>query len=120
MNITNIVHIIGFALILIGFWGMLTQKNMIKIILGLAIVETGVQLVMVAFGFIKGRTAPILDSAVELSKASDLIVDPVPQALVLTAIVIGVAVNALMLTFVIRLYQKKRSLSINDYKELKW
>jgi len=38
----------------------------------------------------------------------------------LTAIVIGVAVNALMLTFVVRLYQKKRSLSINDYKDLKW
>lgn len=116
----NVVHVTGFALILIGFWGMLTQRNMIKIILGLAIVETGVQLVMVAFGFIEGRTAPILDSAVDLSKVADQIVDPVPQALVLTAIVIGVAVNALMLTFVIKLYQKKKSLSINDYKDLKW
>ena len=116
----NVVHVTGFALILIGFWGMLTQRNMIKIIPGLAIVEMGVQLVMVAFGFIEGRTAPILDSAVDLSKVADQIVDPVPQALVLTAIVIGVAVNALMLTFVIKLYQKKKSLSINDYKDLKW
>ncbi|MBU4485915.1 MAG: cation:proton antiporter subunit C [Candidatus Delongbacteria bacterium] len=116
----NIIHVIGFALMLIGIWGMLTQKNMIKIILGLAIAETGVQLVMVAFGFIKGRTAPILDAAVPVKDAVDMIVDPVPQALVLTAIVIGVAVNALMLTFVIKLYQKKRSLSITEYKDLKW
>lgn len=116
----NIVFIIGSALMLIGFWGMMTQKNMIKIILGLAILETGVQLVMVAFGYIEGRTAPILDAAVPVNDAVNMIVDPIPQALVLTAIVIGVAVNALMLSFVVKLFQKKRSLSINDYKELKW
>lgn len=116
----NIIHVIGFILMLIGFWGMLTQKNMIKIVLALAIVETGLQLVMVAFGFIKGRTAPILDSTELVKGAAEMIVDPVPQALVLTAIVIGVAVNALMLTFVIRLYQKKKTLSITEYKDLKW
>ena len=120
MSIMYIVQTIGFVLMIIGFWGMMTHKNMIKMILGLAIVEAGVQLVMVSFGFLEGKTAPILDSAVNLSNAVNEIVDPVPQALVLTAIVIGVAVNALMLTFVVRLYQKKKSLSINDYKELKW
>jgi len=116
----NIIHILGFILMLIGFWGMLTQKNMIKIVLAMAIVETGVQLVMVAFGFIKGRTAPILDSPELVKNAADLIVDPVPQSLVLTAIVIGVAVNALMLAFIIKLYQKKKTLSITEYKDLKW
>ncbi len=116
----NIIFLIGFALMITGFWGMLTQKNMIKIILGLAIVETGVQLIMVAFGFIEGRTAPILDSAVPVKKAVEMIVDPVPQALVLTAIVIGVAVNALALTFIIKMYQKKKSLNITEYRDLKW
>ncbi|HAQ60415.1 TPA: cation:proton antiporter [Candidatus Delongbacteria bacterium] len=116
----NIIHIIGFILMIIGFWGLLTQKNMIKIVLALAIVETGLQLVMVTFGFIKGHTAPILDSSELVKGAAEMIVDPVPQALVLTAIVIGVAVNALMLTFVIRLYQKKKTLSITEYKDLKW
>ncbi|HXK50696.1 MAG TPA: cation:proton antiporter subunit C [Clostridiales bacterium] len=116
----NAVYVTGFALIIIGLWGMLTQKNMIKMILGLAVVETGVQLIMVATGYIGGRTAPILDSAVPVKEAAEMIVDPVPQALVLTAIVIGVAVNALALTFVVRLYQKRRSLNITDYKDLKW
>jgi multicomponent Na+:H+ antiporter subunit C len=116
----NAVYVTGFALINIGLWGMLTQKNMIKMILGLAVVETGVQLIMVAVGYIGGRTAPILDSAVPVKDAAEMIVDPVPQALVLTAIVIGVAVNALALTFVVKLYQKRRSLNITDYKDLKW
>jgi multicomponent Na+:H+ antiporter subunit C len=112
--------IIASALMAIGFWGVLTKKNMIKIVLSLVLVETGVQLIMVAFGYIKGRTAPILDSSVDIPNAVNLVVDPVPQALVLTAIVIGLAVNALMLTFIVRMYQKKKSLSISDYKELKW
>jgi multicomponent Na+:H+ antiporter subunit C len=47
-------------------------------------------------------------------------VDPVPQALVLTAIVIGVAVNALLLALVIRLYRKKGTLNVEDFRELKW
>ena len=120
MSTFDLVIIIASALMLIGFWGILTKKNMIKIVLGLVLLETGVQLIMVAFGYIKDRTAPILDSAVDISNAANLVVDPVPQALVLTAIVIGLAVNALMLTFIVRMYQKKKSLSINDYKELKW
>ena len=111
---------IGFVLMSIGFWGLLTRRNMIKIVLSIAIAETGLQLAMIAIGYLKGRTAPILDAAVSLRNAVQQVVDPVPQALVLTAIVIGVAVNALMLTFVIRLYQHKNSLDISDYRELKW
>lgn len=111
---------LGFILMLIGFWGMVTRRNMIKIVLSIAIAETGLQLAMISIGYIKGRTAPILDSAVSKLQAVNQVVDPVPQALVLTAIVIGVAVNALMLTFVIRLYQHKNSLDISDYRELKW
>jgi len=116
----TIVLGIGFILMLIGFWGLLTRRNMIKMVLSIAIAETGLQLIMIAVGFIKGRTAPILNSDV-LKLEGDLKgVDPVPQALVLTAIVIGVAVNALMLTFVIRLYQQKKSLDISDYRDMKW
>jgi multisubunit Na+/H+ antiporter MnhC subunit len=44
----------------------------------------------------------------------------VPQALVLTAIVIGVGVTALMLAYAYRLYEKKRSLDIAKFMDLKW
>ncbi|OQX83728.1 MAG: cation:proton antiporter [Candidatus Latescibacteria bacterium 4484_7] len=114
------VLILGFILIVIGFWGILVKKNMIKIVLGIAISETGLQLSMISIGYIYHRTAPILNDAVPRSSAVKMVVDPVPQALVLTAIVIGVAVNALLLSYVISLYKHKKSLNISDYKELKW
>jgi len=117
---TTLALAIGAILILIGFWGVLTRRNMIKMVLGIAIAETGLHLVMIAVGYIRGRTAPVIDASVQATEAASLVVDPVPQALVLTAIVIGVAINALLLTFVVRLYRHKRSLDINDYTELKW
>ena len=113
-----IVLILGMFLMIIGFWGLITRKNMIRMVISIAISETGLQLGMIAIGYLKGRTAPILDSVV--TNAVQQVVDPVPQALVLTAIVIGVAVNALMLAFIIRIYQRKQTLNISDDRLLKW
>lgn len=112
--------ILGFFLLIIGIYGMLTCKNLIKIIIGFSIVDTGTHIIIVSIGYLRNRTAPILDSAVDIEDAVNKVVDPIPSALVLTAIVIGLAVTALMLSYVIKLYQKKHSLSIDDYQELKW
>lgn len=116
----TIVSILGFILVLLGLWGMLTQKNIIKIIIGFSIVDTGVHMIMVSIGYLKDRTAPILDEAVDKADALSRVVDPVPSALVLTAIVIGLAVTALMLAYAVRLHANKGSLDIHDFKELKW
>lgn len=114
----TIALITGFTLFLIGLWGILTRKNLIKMILGFSLLDTGVHIVMVSIGYIKGRTAPILDNAV--MNAVQTVVDPIPSALVLTAIVIGVAITALMLSYAVQLYKAKGSLSIDDYEELKY
>lgn len=110
----------GFVLILIGLFGALTNRNILRMIVSFSVADTGVNLVMVAVGYMHGRTAPILNEAVPVAQASALIIDPVPQALVLTAIVIGVGVTALMLAYVYKLYESKRSLDISKYTELKW
>lgn len=112
-----LVTSLGLILVVLGLWGMLTQKNIIKIIIGFSIMDTGIHLLIVSIGYIKDRTAPIMDKAVE---SASRVVDPVPSALVLTAIVIGLAVTALMLTYAIKLFEIKGSLEINDFKELKW
>ena len=117
---TQIVLILGFTLTLIGIWGLTTQKNIFKIILGFSILDTGVHLIMVSLGYIKGGTAPIFDEALTSTNALGKVVDPVPSALVLTAIVIGLAVTALMLSYAVRLYESAGTLSINKMKELKW
>ncbi len=112
--------ILGFALLLIGIYGMLSQRNLIKIVISFSIADTGTHIIIVAIGYLRGRTAPILDKAIDIANATHKVVDPIPSALVLTAIVIGLAVTALMLSFIIELYKKKKSLSIDDYQELKW
>ncbi len=109
----------GFLLILIGFYGAVSNRNILRMIVAFTIADSGVNLVIVAIGYMPGRTAPILDAAVKAGYAAARIIDPVPQALVLTAIVIGVGVTALMLAYAYKLYEKKRSLDIAKFTELR-
>lgn len=110
----------GFILILIGLFGALSHRNILRMIVAFTVANTGVNLVLVSVGYMRGRTAPILNDAVPAADAASRIIDPVPQALVLTAIVIGVGVTALMLAYAYRLYQSKLSLDISRHTELKW
>ena len=84
----EIVSLLGFLLLFIGLWGLLTRKNIIKMIISFSIIDTSVHVIIVSVGYIKGRTAPILDSSALKADAVSKVVDPIPSALVLTAIVI--------------------------------
>ena len=110
----------GFILLLIGLWGIISQKNILKIIISFSIIDTSIHLILVSIGYIKNRTAPIIDGPVTRADAAQQVTDPVPQALVLTAIVIGVGITALMLSYALKLYEKNKSLEIDKYKSLKW
>ncbi len=118
--ITTIAMLTGFVLILIGLYGALTNHHILRMIVSFTVANTGVNLVLVAVGYINGRTAPILDAAVPVEDALQRIIDPLPQALVLTAIVIGVGVTALMLAYAYRLYEVKGTLDISKCRDLKW
>ena len=107
-------------MILIGFWGLLTHRNILRIIIGFSLMGTGTHIIIVAIGYVRNGTAPIIDRALDLSQAASRAVDPVPSALVVTAIVIGMAVTAVMLAYAIRLYDSKKTLSIDDFTESKW
>lgn len=114
----NYIYYTGaFGLILIGLYIILVKHNLIKVIIGLGIVDTGVNLFLISVGYITKGTAPIFSKDEVKSK---LMVDPVPQALVLTAIVIGVAVLALALSLAIRLYQHYGTLNLRKIKEQRW
>jgi multisubunit Na+/H+ antiporter MnhC subunit len=113
---SHIVLITGLILILIGLSALLTHKNIIRMIIGFSLVDTGTHLVMVAIGYIKGGTAPIIDRL----DSQAVMVDPVPSALVLTSIVIGLGVTAVMLSYAIQIHKTKKSLSIDDCSEMKW
>ena len=113
----TIAMTLGFVLVLIGLWAMLSRKNIIKIIIGFSIVDTGTHVVMVGVGYLRNRTAPILDSTALRSDAIGRVIDPLPSALVLTAIVIGLAVTALMLSYALRLHRQTGTLSIDNMKD---
>ncbi|MBU1431809.1 cation:proton antiporter subunit C, partial [Myxococcota bacterium] len=103
----------ALILILVGLATALLKRDLIKMTLGFSILSAGVHLLIVALGYIKGGTAPIIDKAEMLKGASDLtvsanVMDPVPQAMVLTAIVIGVGTTALMLAVIVRLYARHK------------
>jgi len=123
---TALYTITGGLLILIGFAAIMLKRNLIKIMLGFVLVEAGVHIMIICFGYIPGRTAPIVDSpnlltdAAAMTAAPTQFVDPVVQAIVLTAIVIAVGVTALMLAYVVRLYGTHKSLDVGRYVSLKW
>jgi multicomponent Na+:H+ antiporter subunit C len=112
-----IYYIGAFGLVLIGLYIILVKRNLIKVIIGLGILDTGVNLFLISVGYITKGTAPIFSKT---GIDSERMVDPVPQALVLTAIVIGVAVLALALSLAIRLYQNYGTLNLRKIREQRW
>ncbi|MDD2386611.1 MAG: cation:proton antiporter subunit C [Bacteroidales bacterium] len=120
IGIEQISLAVGFILLLLGIWGMISQKNILKIIVSFTIFETGINVILVAIGYIRNKTAPILDSPELQTDTAEKIVDPLPQALVLTSIVIGLGVTALLLVYALKMYKQKKTLLINDYKDTKW
>lgn len=111
----NLVYVASLLLISIGLYCVVVKKNLIKIVIGIGIMEYGVNLFFILIGYRHGGTAPIMDSSV----AGATFVDPLPQALVLTAIVIGLAVTALMVSIAVRLYEKYGTLDITEMRQLK-
>ncbi|MCK4710072.1 MAG: NADH-quinone oxidoreductase subunit K [Gammaproteobacteria bacterium] len=109
---TDLIHWLlyggAIGLIVIGIVGVVTLNNIFRIVLALAIAESGANLLLVIAGFRFDAVAPILTGA----STSQLMVDPVPQALVLTAIVIGVGIQALALALVIKVYQHYQTLDL--------
>ncbi len=115
----------AIALIAIGLYAVVTKRNLIKIVLGLSILDSGVNLLFITVGYVAKGTAPIFSPAVmekykSVQEAAQAMVDPVPQALVLTAIVIGFGVTAVALALVIRLYRHHNTTNIDEIRNLKW
>jgi len=102
-------------LVLLGLAAMLFKRNLIKILMGLAILESGVNLFLVAIGYRQGGIAPIFTNA----PADAQMVLPTVQALTLTSIVIGVATLAMMLSFTMVIYKKYGTVDAQQIRKLK-
>ena len=113
------VYVLCLILFLVGLYGVLSQKNLIKLIIGLAIMEYAVNLLLIMVGYRQGGSAPILERGTDLEKFLSGAVDPLPQAMVLTSIVIGLGLTALMVAMAIRLHEKYGTFDMNKVRKLR-
>jgi len=114
MVIDNIINStnVGIILFLIGLYGLISKRNIIKMIIALNIMNGGITLFFIGLGYRSEGTAPILDE--DIMRRAKEIVDPVPQALMLTDIVIVFCLTALALSLAIKIYQSYRTLELDE------
>ncbi len=113
-NLTGyLVFSSGAVLLIGGIMIALFSKNIIKMIIGFTVAESGVNVVLLTAGYIHGKEAPIMGRITESANY----VDPLPQALVLTSIVIGLAVTALFMFYAYRFYKNHGTLNRDSREE---
>jgi multicomponent Na+:H+ antiporter subunit C len=120
------LYALCFLLFVIGLYCAVVKKNMVKIVIGIMIMEYAVNLFLIMLGYRFGGVAPIIDKG-QLELGTNQItasflsssVDPLPQALVLTAIVISLGSLALMISICIRTYERYGTFDITQIRRLR-
>ena len=102
------------ALVIIGLFAVIFIDNIIKKIIGIAFIEEGANLFLIALGYKAGGVVPIFMPGMNASWFAANSAYPLPQALVLTSIVIGASTLAAMLALAMVLYRKHGSLSARE------
>lgn len=110
-------YIASFFLIVLGLYCIVAKYNLVKTVVGLSILDYGVNLLIITIGFNPGGTAPIFTQG-EITPAS-YFVDPIPQALTLTSIVIGACVTAMSLSLVIKLEEQYGTIDTREIRRLR-
>jgi multicomponent Na+:H+ antiporter subunit C len=103
-------HYIGaMVLFCIGLYTVIMRRNIIKKLIGLNIMETSVFFFYISLGYLDQGIAPIRTGGADPGR----MVNPLPQALILTGIVVAVSVTALALSMVILLYRQYGTLDVD-------
>ncbi|MFH1212520.1 MAG: sodium:proton antiporter [Candidatus Neomarinimicrobiota bacterium] len=111
-----IIYLMCFALLLVGLYGLLTKRDMVRIIIASGITGYAANLMLVLFAYKHGALYPILEKGKTVGER--VMVDPLPQALVLTSIVIELGITAMLVALAIRLFEKYKTFDITKIKRL--
>ena len=115
MELLGLYHYLVFAvLLMIGFYAVIAKSNLIKKLIGLSIFQSAVFLLYITMGKVDGGTAPIIQAGVE----NPVFSNPLPQVLILTAIVVGISTTALGLGIVVRIKEEYGSIEERDIQEI--
>lgn len=115
--VSTVMMATGFGLILIGLAAILLHRNILRMIIGFSLMDSGIAIILVSLGYVTGGTAPIMDADLPIAGAVERVVDPIPSALTVTAIVIGLSVTAVLLAYAIRLYRRHGTLDIDAFQD---
>ena len=119
VNRIMLPYILCIIIFLIGLYSVISKKSLIKIVIGLVIMEHSINLFLILIGFRVGGISPILFKGMTKEEILQRAVDPLPQALVVTSIVIGLGTMALAISLCIRLYEKYGTFDITEIRRLK-
>ena len=101
---------VAVVLFVIGLCMLLFDRNLLKKVSGLDIMDTGTFLLLADRGYIAGRSVPIVtDGVTDMANY----INPMPAGLVLTGIVVSVSVSALMLSLTVRKKKKYHTLDMD-------
>ncbi|MBD3178758.1 MAG: cation:proton antiporter [Candidatus Latescibacteria bacterium] len=114
-----ILYFLSLALFVMGLYCLVAKKNIIKKVIGIVITEYSINMFLILVGYRDGGIAPVLMKGMDNSEIAAGSVDPLPQALVLTSIVIGLGVLALMVSICLRLYEKYKTFDMSEIKRLR-
>jgi multicomponent Na+:H+ antiporter subunit C len=107
----------------LGVVTIVTRRNLIKIVMGLSLIESSTYLLLLSMAYRRGSTAPVLLNPPAGRSEQDIahgnVADPVLQNICLTAVVIGVAVTAVLLVTVVRIAQHYRTLDADRVRDLR-
>jgi len=109
---TRDYYVATFLLLGVGTYVMIASRNLVKKVIGMNIFQTGIFLFFIASAYVEGGNPPILTM-------SEPHVSPLPHVLILTAIVVGVALTAVALGMIVRIYAEYGTLSEATLKEVR-
>lgn len=112
MNVAGLFNYwVVMVLMMIGFYIVIAQGNLVKKLIGLTLFQTSVFIMYISMGKIEGATAPIL------IEGTTLYSNPLPHVLILTAIVVGIATTALGLALVVRIKESYGTIEEDEINE---
>ncbi|MFH1459060.1 MAG: NADH-quinone oxidoreductase subunit K [Candidatus Omnitrophota bacterium] len=106
------IYFLCFVLFCVGIYGLLIKKNIIKLIISLIIINYSIHIFLILIGFRWQGAAPVLETGGKLT----LIVDPLPQAIVLVLLIVNMSAIALLIAVAMKLYQKFKTFNIKEMK----
>ena len=116
---THYAYALMFVLLAVGLYMMIASQNLVKKVIGVNLFQTAIFLFFVAVAFVEGGSSPVVPAGHEPGSTELALASPLPHVIVLTAIVVGVALTAVGLALIVRIYSEYGTLREDTLREVR-